>query len=101
MPISSRISELQQLQQALNEASHELAVQYHQLEEARARKSAVLEANLDCLVTIDAQGRVVDFNPAAEQTFGYRREETLGVLMADLIVPRRFVRPIKRAWRTI
>jgi PAS domain S-box-containing protein len=35
----------------------------------------------------DASGRVVEFNPAAERTFGYTREEALGRTLADLIVP--------------
>jgi PAS domain S-box-containing protein len=47
----------------------------------------MLEAALDCVITIDHQGRVVEFNPAAERTFGYRREEAVGREMAELIVP--------------
>src|SRR5689334_19478984 len=35
----------------------------------------------------DQSGRIVEFNPAAEQTFGYRREQTLGRTLAELIVP--------------
>src|ERR1051326_3243981 len=35
----------------------------------------------------DASGRVVEFNPAAERTFGYTRDEALGRTMAELIVP--------------
>jgi PAS domain S-box-containing protein len=35
----------------------------------------------------DASGRVVEFNPAAERTFGYTREEALGRTLAELIVP--------------
>ena len=37
-----------------------------------ARHRAMLDAALDCVVTMDHEGRVVDFNPAAERTFGYR-----------------------------
>jgi PAS domain S-box-containing protein len=52
-----------------------------------ARHRAMLDAALDCVVTMDHEGRVVDFNPAAERTFGYRAEEVVGREMADLIVP--------------
>jgi PAS domain S-box-containing protein len=48
---------------------------------------AVLEAALDCFVSIDRAGRIVEFNPAAERTFGYRRDQVLGRQMVDLIVP--------------
>src|SRR5438067_1666795 len=55
--------------------------------ESAARKSAILEAALDSIVTIDAEGRVTEFNPAAERTFGYRRADAIGREMAELIVP--------------
>ena len=49
--------------------------------------SAYLEAAIDCVVVADASGRIVEFNPAAERTFGYTRQEALGRTMAELIVP--------------
>jgi PAS domain S-box-containing protein len=55
--------------------------------EAGELKRAMLEAALDCMITIDNRGRVLDFNRAAERTFGYRTDQVLGVDMADLIVP--------------
>lgn len=48
---------------------------------------AVLHAALDCVVTIDDEGTVVDWNPAAEVTFGYTPEEAIGREMGELIVP--------------
>src|SRR3954447_12362967 len=52
-----------------------------------ARHRAMLDAALDCVVTMDHEGRVVDFNPAAERTFGYRAGDAIGRDMAELIVP--------------
>jgi PAS domain S-box-containing protein len=49
--------------------------------------SAYLKAALDSVVMADASGCVVEWNPAAERTFGYTREEALGRTLADLIVP--------------
>jgi PAS domain S-box-containing protein len=51
------------------------------------RLRAYLEAALDCVIMADASGRVVEFNPAAERTFGYTREEAVGRTLAELIVP--------------
>jgi len=51
------------------------------------RYRATLQAALDCVVTMDDRGRVIEFNPAAERTFGYRSEAAVGHDMADLIVP--------------
>jgi PAS domain S-box-containing protein len=57
------------------------------LKHSEARKAAVLDSALDCIVTIDHEGRLTEFNPAAERTFGYRRDEVVGKLLADVIVP--------------
>ena len=54
---------------------------------SEARKNAMLESALDCVITIDDIGRIVEFNPAAERTFGRTRTEVLGKLMVDLLVP--------------
>src|SRR5262249_19123555 len=51
---------------------------------------AVIASALDCIVSMDAEGRVVDFNPAAEQTFGYLRAEAIGKEIATLIIPARW-----------
>jgi PAS domain S-box-containing protein len=58
-----------------------------ELAESSARKSAILDSALDCIVTIDHEGRIVDFNPAAEETFGYLQDEVRGKPMVDLIIP--------------
>ncbi len=52
-----------------------------------ARIQAILESALDCIITIDQEGKVLEWNPAAEQTFGYRREQALGWPLGELIVP--------------
>ena len=55
--------------------------------ESEARKAGILEAVLDCIITIDHRGRIVEFNPAAERTFGYKRADVLGRDMAKLMIP--------------
>ena len=56
-------------------------------EEAERLRLAALEAALDCYIGTDERGRVIEFNAAAERTFGYTREEAMGQRMADLVVP--------------
>ena len=55
--------------------------------EREARLAGILDSALDCIITIDDGGRVLEFNPAAERTFGYRADDILGLEMAELIVP--------------
>lgn len=57
------------------------------LERSEARKAAIVESALDCIITMDAAGSVVEFNPAAERTFGYRQDAVVGRPLADLIIP--------------
>jgi PAS domain S-box-containing protein len=52
-----------------------------------ARKNAMLESALDCVISIDDLGRIVEFNPAAEKTFRRSRSEVLGQPMVELLVP--------------
>lgn len=47
----------------------------------------VLDASLDAVLTVDHKGRVIQFNRAAEEMFGYRAADVLGKKMADLVVP--------------
>src|SRR5256714_12660414 len=54
---------------------------------SEARKAAMLEASLDCIVSMDHGGRVVEFNAAAEGLFGYSAGEAVGRDMAELIIP--------------
>jgi PAS domain S-box-containing protein len=58
------------------------------LRRSEARKSAILESALDAIVTIDGTGRVIEWNPAATEIFGYSRELALGRSFSDLLAPR-------------
>ena len=54
---------------------------------SESRLRAMLEAALDGVVSMDASGRVIGWNHAAETAFGYREDEAMGREMAELIVP--------------
>jgi PAS domain S-box-containing protein len=57
------------------------------LRQSEARQAAMLNSALDAVVTMDHNGEIVEFNPAAERMFGYRRDDVLGKRVADLLVP--------------
>ena len=57
------------------------------LRKSEMRKAAILHSALDCIVSFDEAGRIVEFNPAAERTFGYRAEDALGQDVAALLLP--------------
>ncbi|HKS38654.1 MAG TPA: PAS domain S-box protein, partial [Verrucomicrobiae bacterium] len=57
------------------------------LRQSEARKGAILETALDAILSIDREGRVHEWNPAAEKIFGYRRADALGRRLDELIIP--------------
>jgi PAS domain S-box-containing protein len=58
-----------------------------ELKRSEAHKAAILDSSLDCIVAMDHQGCITEFNPAAERTFGYDRESVVGKHLADVLVP--------------
>lgn len=56
------------------------------LRENEAHKSASIEEALDCIVAMDHEGVITEFNPEAEKTFGYARSEAIGKPLVDRIV---------------
>jgi PAS domain S-box-containing protein len=63
--------------------------------------AAVLATALDSVIVIDHRGLVVELNPAAERTFGYRREEVLGRELAALMIPASLRERHRRALREL
>jgi PAS domain S-box-containing protein len=60
-----------------------------ELHKSEDRLRATVEAAMDCIIAMDREGRVIEFNPAAEQCFGYRKDEIIGKPLADMIIPPR------------
>ncbi len=68
-----------------------IAIHNAQLHEQTQRNferiQAILDSALDCIVTMDRDGKIVEFNPAAEKTFNYMRAEVIGKELSELIIP--------------
>ncbi|HEX8480179.1 MAG TPA: diguanylate cyclase [Telluria sp.] len=114
-PVRSRLAEVQILQDALNELLAKVRVKEAGLREMNAtlenrvnertaalhaavedtRKSehrvrAIIDTALDAFVGVSAEGRITDWNPRAEEIFGWKRAEVLGKTVAETIIPPRF-----------
>jgi PAS domain S-box-containing protein len=50
-----------------------------------ARTQSILDAALDAIVRIDSQGRIIEFNPAAESTFGVSAQDVVGKPLAIML----------------
>ncbi len=54
---------------------------------ANSRFEATVSTAIDAVIVVDDEGQILEFNHAAEETFGYSRAEALGQVMSDLIIP--------------
>jgi two-component system NtrC family sensor kinase len=73
----------------LKEREADLQAQVQRLEATEALKSSIVDNALAAIVSTDAAGFVVEFNPAAERMFGLARAATIGRRIGELIVPPR------------
>jgi PAS domain S-box-containing protein len=74
----------------LKEHEAEISEQAERLQITEALKSSIVDHALAALVTADAEGRIVEFNPAAENMFGHLRTSVIGKTVTNVIVPPRF-----------
>ena len=86
---ASPVAEVRQLVDALNRTSLRLHEGNSALAASESRNRAVAEASLDSIVTLDEGGAILEFNPAAERTFGIRREAAIGQRAITLLFPER------------
>lgn len=79
-----------QLESANTSLTAEIAVRRQAEEtvrESHERMRAILETALDGIITMDHEGRIAEFNPAAERIFGHRRDNVIGRPLADVVIP--------------
>ncbi len=79
--------ELGLLTDSFNDMLAEIQQRDLALRTSEARQRAILASALDGIVTMDHEGRIVEFNPAAETLFGHARADVVGRRLVDLIVP--------------
>ena len=59
-----------------------------QLKAEESRKAAIFDSALDGIISIDATGRIIDFNPAAAKIFGAEPADVTGRELAELFNPQ-------------
>lgn len=63
------------------------------------RTRLIVESALDAVVVIDATGCIIDWNPQAANTFGWAREDVIGISLAETIVAARYREAHKQGLR--
>ena len=57
---------------------------------AKAQFENAMNAAMDAIILIDDQGKIINFNPAAEEIFGHKFEDISGKKLSDVIIPDRY-----------
>lgn len=68
----------------------ELSAKVRELQVTETLKASIVDHATAALVTTQADGSIVDFNPAAEAMFGLPRPAVLGRNVAEVLIPERF-----------
>jgi len=74
------------LQTVWREIGH-IKLQRQALIQNQRRLNSIINTALDCIITVDDQGRVQSFNPAACQLFGYSEQEILYQNISIIVPP--------------
>jgi len=77
-----------ELSRKLRETRLEVQNQYREIEKIKLRHERTLEGALDAILTISHDNRIIFFNKAAEDMFGYKKEEILGKDVSILFSPK-------------
>lgn len=80
---------LRKSEQILRESLDNSDQMLTQVQKSRRKNQAILSASLDAIITIDKEGKVTDYNQAAEKILGWSAAEILGQSMADFIIPKK------------
>lgn len=70
---------------ALEGAFAAIKLSERRLSASRAQLSAVINSAMDAIISVNADGRIVSFNPAAERMFGVDAKSVLGHPIEDLL----------------
>ena len=78
---------MKQFIRLVRDAREEMRVLHEsEIRQKEALTTAIMEASLDSIVTVDQRGSIIDFNPTAEKTFGYQAADVKGKSVESLII---------------
>jgi len=75
------------LETRVSERTTELHQAVEETSKGKQRLRAIIDTALDAFVGVDAAGRITDWNPRAEEIFGWKRDEVLGRTVSETIIP--------------
>ncbi len=80
------MGQVEQRSRQLEEQAEQRRLDLHTIAAAEARYRAVIDNMADAQVICDSHGTILSFNPAAEEIFGYTKDEAIGQ-SASILLP--------------
>jgi two-component system sensor histidine kinase/response regulator len=78
------------LEQRIATRTRELTESMQRLSDSQAKLQTIVDTALDAVVRMDLAGNIVGWNTQAERTFGWSRDEVMGLSLDQTIIPQRF-----------
>lgn len=85
--LEDKVAQLEETNQLLAREIKERKQVEKILRESESLKGAILRSSLDCIITVDRHGKIIEFNPAAEKAFGCSRNKAIGKDLSAMIIP--------------
>ncbi len=76
--------EMQQLYEDLRQTSEQ------RLQHAQERTKMIVDHALDAIISVNETGAIIDWNPRAETLFGWTKDEIIGQLVSETIIPHAY-----------
>ncbi len=99
--ISTGINEIYDMAIAMEHMRGRLIAREREIALHAARQSAVLDTADEGIITLDEQCRIQSLNPAAENIFGYSKDELIGTSFSRLLLPNDVERFISKTGHPI
>jgi len=81
------------------EISDRKIIERIRLDEEKGKFQTLAENTLDAIILIDNEGKVREWNPAAEKMFGYSASEAIGENLHNLVIPEQYLDSFKKGFK--
>lgn len=88
--LEDTIASLEEKNRKLREQREEMQYLQRQTQQARELTSSIVDSSLDALLSIDSDGRIIEYSKSAVDVLGWTREEAMGRDMAKMVIPEQY-----------
>lgn len=88
--ITSQVEAERSLMAIKNQLEDRVSERTQELKRRESQLMATISSSLDAIVIMDHDGNIIEFNSAAESTFGYQKREVIGQCLSEYLIPSEY-----------